>query len=179
MSRFEENSYEVFDLFRTQWAVVTAGNMEHFNSCTIGWGSLGTLWTRPGKSGSIVTVYLHPMRYTQELMTQNHFFTVCFFPADKKKALTILGSRSGRDGDKVAASGLTPVSIGESIGYAEASLTFLCRKIYQHALSREAIAQDIQDYYKANANVFPVDENGEWQPHWMFIGEIIEAVEKT
>lgn len=56
MSDFENNGYKVFDLFRKQWAVVAAGNMEKFNACTVSWGSLGTLWTRPGHSGSIVTV---------------------------------------------------------------------------------------------------------------------------
>ena len=42
---------EAFDLFRKQWALVTAGTPEHFNACTISWGSLGTLWTRPGSTG--------------------------------------------------------------------------------------------------------------------------------
>ena len=37
MSDFENNGYKVFDLFRKQWAVVAAGNMEKFNACTVSW----------------------------------------------------------------------------------------------------------------------------------------------
>ena len=178
MNDFEQMDYKAFELFSKQWAVVTAGSMDHFNSCTVSWGSLGTLWTRPGKTGSVVTVYLYPTRYTRELMTENETFTVSFFPADKKKALGILGSRSGRDGDKAAASGLTPVSVGDTVGYEEASLTFICRKIYQHQMAKEDVALDVQDYYAANPKSYPLDENGEWHPHWVFVGEIMDVVDK-
>ena len=172
---FEEKEYKVFELFQKQWALVTAGSMDKFNSCTVSWGSMGTLWTRPGKTGSVITVYLYPTRYTRELLMESEIFTVSFFPASCKKALAVIGSRSGRDVDKVAASGLTPVSIGDSVTYKEAEQTFLCRKIYQHQLAKEDIALDVQEYYAANAKVYPVDDNGEWQPHWVFVGEIVEA----
>ena len=172
---YEEKEYKVFELFQKQWALVTAGKMEKFNSCTVSWGSMGTLWTRPGKTGSVITIYLYPTRYTRELLMESETFTVSFFPATCKKALAVIGSRSGRDVDKVAASGLTPVSFGDSVTYEEAEQTFLCRKIYQHQLTREDIAPDVQEYYAANAKVYPVDDNGEWQPHWVFVGEILEA----
>ena len=35
MSDFEKRGYEVFELFSKQWALVTAGNKECFNSCTV------------------------------------------------------------------------------------------------------------------------------------------------
>jgi flavin reductase (DIM6/NTAB) family NADH-FMN oxidoreductase RutF len=177
MSNFEEKEYTVFDLFQKQWALVSAGNMEHFNSCTIGWGSFGTLWTR-GKSGAVVTVYLHPTRYTCDFLMENETFTVSFFPANYKKALGIMGSHSGRDVNKVEMANLTPVAIGKSVTYEEANLTFLCRKIYQHPFDKDGLASDIQEYYQANPRSFPRDKQGEWQPHWMFIGEIIEVDDK-
>ena len=40
MSKAEENRYSTFDLFRDKWALVTGGDIEHFNSCTVGWGVL-------------------------------------------------------------------------------------------------------------------------------------------
>ncbi len=178
MSNYEEKDYKVFDLFRNEWALVTAGNMEHFNSCTIGWGSLGTIWTRQGKSGAIVTVYVHPARYTCDFLRESETFTVSFFPESCKKALGIMGSHSGRDINKVEASDLTPVARGDSVTYGEAYLTFLCRKIYQHQFAKEDLATDIHEHYQANPRSFPADKNGEWQPHWMFIGEILEVVEK-
>ena len=177
MSDFDKKEYKVFELFSKQWALVTAGKMEHFNSCTVGWGSMGTLWARPGNNSPVITVYLHPARYTQQFFKENDMFTVSFFPESYRKALGYMGTHSGREGDKAEAAGLTPVSIGDSVTYKEATMTFLCRKIYQHQFSKEDIAAEIQDYYKGNPKVYPVDENGEWQPHWVFVGEIIDALE--
>jgi flavin reductase (DIM6/NTAB) family NADH-FMN oxidoreductase RutF len=178
MSNFEEKEYTVFDLFQKQWALVSAGNMEHFNSCTIGWGSLGTLWTRQRKNGAILTVYVHPARHTCDFLIRNETFTVSFFPPRYKKALGYMGSHSGRDVNKVEMANLTPVAIGKSVTYEEASLTFLCRKIYQHPFDKDGLASDIQEYYQVNPRSFPRDDQGEWQPHWMFIGEIIEVDDK-
>lgn len=178
MSNFAEKDYKVFELFHQQWALATAGDMEHFNSCTLGWGSMGTLWTRPGKSGAVITVYLHPTRYTCELFMKNETFTVSFFPSSCKQALSYMGSHSGRDENKAKAAGLTPVAMGGSVTYEEANLTFLCRKIYQHQFAKEDMAPDVQEHYKANPQSFPLDAAGEWQPHWVFVGEIIEVEDK-
>ena len=178
MSNFEEKEYKIFDLFQKQWALVTTGNIENFNSCTVSWGSLGTIWTRPGQSGSAVTVYLYPTRYTCGLLLKNDTFTVSFFPPKYQHILSYLGSRSGQDTDKTKSAPLTPVNMGKSVAYEEADLTFLCRKIYQHQFTKDDIAPDIQAYYQANPNLYSVDQNGEWQPHYVFIGEIIEVNDK-
>lgn len=178
MTNFIEKDYKIFELFHKKWALVTAGNLEHFNCCTVSWGSMGTLWTRPGKSGQVITVYIHPGRYTQEFLVANDTFTVSFFPERSREALGYLGSHSGRTEDKVAASALTPIAMENSVTYKEAELTFLCRKVYQHSFDKEGIAEDVQEYYKAHPKVYPADENGEWQPHWMFVGEIINVMEE-
>jgi flavin reductase (DIM6/NTAB) family NADH-FMN oxidoreductase RutF len=175
MNNFDEKEYKIFKMFHEQWALVTAGKIEKFNTCTVGWGSLGTLWTRPGKNGAIVTAYLHPARYTREVLQQNDIFTVSFFPNEYRKALGYLGTHSGRNEDKVSASGLSPISIDQGVTFKEANLTFVCRKLYQHQLSKENIAKDVQDYYIANPKSYPLNENGEWEPHWLFIGEIVDV----
>lgn len=178
MENFDQQDYKIFDLFRNQWALVTAGDMEHFNTCTVSWGSMGTLWTKADGNGSVITVYIHPGRYTCEFMKESDTFTVSFFPQEQKKALGYLGSHSGRDEDKVAAAGLTPVPCGEGVTFAEASVTFTCKKLYQHPFDRDSLAPEIQEYYKANPKVYPVDENGQWQAHWVFVGQIIGVEEK-
>lgn len=179
MAAFEENEYKIFEMFRKQWAVVAAGTGEKYNACTVSWGSLGTIWTKPGHTGSIVTVYLYPTRYTNEILQESDSFTVSFFPPEYRKALAILGTQSGRDGDKIEASGLTPVSLDCGVAFREAELTFVCRKIYQHQMSKEDIASDIQEYYANDPKAYPVDENGDWHPHWMFIGEITEVINNS
>ncbi|MBR2264793.1 MAG: flavin reductase [Firmicutes bacterium] len=177
MSEYQEKDYKIFEMFSKHWALVNAGTLEDFNGCTIGWGSLGNLWGRPGHDGSSVTVYVHPGRYTCAYMKKCDTFTVSFFPEEYKKALGIMGSKSGRDGNKVEAAGLTPIAIGDSVTYKEASLTFLCRKVYQGLFDKEGIIPEVQEYYEIAPKVYPVDEDGNWQPHWMFIGEILEVKE--
>ncbi len=178
MKDLEKKAYQVFDMFSHQMALVTAGNMDDFNGCTIGWGSLGNIWSRGGSVGPIVTVYVYPSRYTWEYLKANDTFTVSFFPQEYRGALGYMGSHSGRDEDKVKAAGLTPVVIGDSVTYEQANLTFLCRKLYQHKFVKEDLAQEIHEYYKANPRVYPPDANGDWQTHYMFVGEIIEEVDK-
>lgn len=131
MENFKQKAYNVFELFDRQWAIVTAGSIEHYNSCTVGWGSLGNLWGPTGRSRPAVTVYVHPARYTCEFLERGDTFTVSFYPPECRRALGYIGSHSGRDGDKAAAAGLTPVAFGQGVTYAEANLTFLCKKLYQ------------------------------------------------
>lgn len=173
MNDYLENDYKIFDLFKNQWALVTAGNIDKYNACTVSWGSFGTLWTRPNNSdGSVVTVYIHPGRYTLDFMKENDTFTVSFYSKEYRKALGYMGSHSGRNEDKATIAGLTPEIIDDSVTFKEANMTFVCRKLYQHQFSKEDIAEDVQEYYKANPKVYPVNEQGEWEPHWVFVGEI-------
>ena len=57
MKPFEAKDYKIFDMFNNQWALATAGGMDHWNTCTIAWGSLGTIWGGPGGGRSIATIY--------------------------------------------------------------------------------------------------------------------------
>lgn len=153
-------SLKVFEAFHSDWALVTAGTPEDFNTMTIGWGGLGTLWSR-----DVATVYVKPCRYTHDYLEKNDVFTVSFFPEEYKKDLALLGRKSGRDGDKVAETALTPVSVGSSVGFKEASLTILCKKIYRQDLDVSAMpAEVIDDYYTEEA------------PHTMYVGEVLEVI---
>lgn len=152
---------EIFGLFDRQWALVTAGDLSRFNTMTIAWGGLGTLWGRP-----VATVYVRPTRYTHRFMEENDLFTVSFYPEECRGALQLLGSRSGRDGDKVAASGLTPMEAGGSVSFREASRTLVCKKIYRSRLVREEIPDAAWKRY------YQPDE----EPHDMYIGEVIDIL---
>ena len=41
-----------FTKFNQDWGLLTAGTPEKFNSMTISWGSMGTVWSR-----DVITVY--------------------------------------------------------------------------------------------------------------------------
>lgn len=159
--------YKVFDMFNNQWALATAGDIRHYNTCTIGWGSLGTIWGGPGRGRPIVTIYINPDRLTWEYLKNTDTFTVDFFPDEYRQALGYLGAHSGRDGDKVAAAGLTPKALLNGVTFMEANLTFVCKKLYQGEFRREGLADEINNGIYRN-----------WHPHWMFVGEIIEVEDR-
>jgi flavin reductase (DIM6/NTAB) family NADH-FMN oxidoreductase RutF len=125
------------ELIAKQWMLITAGDAaKGYNTMTASWGHLGSIW---GHNGGLPTsvIYVRPQRYTKEFVDREELYTLCFFPETYKKALGYLGSHSGRDGDKVAVAGLTPV-FGEGYTYfAEASLVMVCRKLYQAPLVEE------------------------------------------
>ena len=176
MTNFQEKEYKIFEMFKKQWALVTAGNIENHNNCTIGWGSMGTLWSR-GKLGATMTVYVHPARHTFNYLINNDTFTVSFYDEEYKNQLNYLGSHSGKDEDKISAVGFTPVKVQDTVTFKEAKCTFVCKKLYQHEFKKENLAPEIQDYYISRPSAFPLDENGEWHAHYEFIGEIIEVIE--
>lgn len=119
----KENAIELFD---RKWALVTAGVPGEVNTMTISWGSLGELWGKP-----VVTVYVSSSRYTHVFMEKNDHFTVAFFPPEYRPALQYLGSHSGRDGDKIQASGLTLEFLESGLpSFAEADMVIEARKIY-------------------------------------------------
>lgn len=38
---FRDKEYDVFRMLDKQWALATAGTLDDYDGCTIGWGSLG------------------------------------------------------------------------------------------------------------------------------------------
>ena len=153
---------EIFSQFNDKWALLSAGTKDDHNTMTISWGGMGTLWFKP-----VVTVYVKPCRHTYGFMNDNEYFTVSFYPEEYKKALILMGSRSGRDMDKDAASGLTVSDLGKAVTYEEAEATLLCRKIYFQDMNPANMPQDVvQQHYIME------------EPHRMFIGEVVEVIGK-
>jgi len=116
-------------LWGSQHLLLTSGDFAqgHFNAMTVGWGSFGVMWGMP-----FVQVVVRPVRYTYEFMERYDTFTVCAFPEEYSQALELLGSKSGRDGDKIAETGLVPIASTRvaAPSYAEAELALECHKIY-------------------------------------------------
>jgi len=131
------------DIWFKRWFLLTAGNMEKFNAMTVAWGSIGGIWDMP-----FVQVVVRPVRFTYGFMNDFDTFSLCSFPPKYRKDLALLGSRSGRDGDKIALTRLTPVrsDVIAAPSFAEADLVIECRKIYwqdlepRHFLSEKIMA---------------------------------------
>jgi len=157
-----EFTTDVLSLFDKKWALLTAGDSTKFNTMTISWGGLGTIWGKP-----VATVYVRTSRYTYDFMDSNEFFTVSFYPEEYKQILGVLGSKSGRDMDKMKDSGLTPVSAGKSMSFEEAEITLVCKKMFKQELDVANMPADVaKAMYEGQA------------PHDMFIGEIVDIIRK-
>lgn len=152
-------------LFGEDWAALAVGNSQKMNAMTIGWGQFGTLWGR-----QVVTVYVAPERYTNELLETNEYFTVVGFPKDKKEALTYIGTHSGRDGDKLSAAGLTPefTENGNPI-FKEGNLAIECKIIYKENFKKDLLDDKAKAFY----------ERTHLTPHIAYIGEVINVWKKA
>jgi flavin reductase (DIM6/NTAB) family NADH-FMN oxidoreductase RutF len=115
-----------------EWMLISAGNVSadrgNWNTMTASWGGLGVLW-----STDVAFCFIRPGRYTVEFVNAAPFFSLSFFGGEYHKALEICGVVSGRDKDKGAETGLTPVVFPDgSIGFKEATEVITCKKIYTH-----------------------------------------------
>ena len=126
---FEKFLLRGYDLWANQWMLLTSGDFRkaHFNTMVVGWGSFGHMWNKP-----FAQVVVRPTRYTYEFMEQYETFTLCAFPEQYRQAVELLGTKSGRDGNKIAEAGITPIAASQvaAPGFAEAELLVECRKMY-------------------------------------------------
>jgi len=119
----------IHHLWDQQWFLLTSGDYaaNHYNTMTVGWGYFGIMWNKP-----VAVVVVRPTRYTFEFMNRYDTFTLSAFDKNYKEDLNLLGSISGRDGDKLAETELTvvPSTKVEAPTFLEALLIVECKKIY-------------------------------------------------
>ena len=129
----DEIDVNVVKLFGRDWMLVTAGVKDYFNTMTASWGMLGTLWNRP-----MATVFIRPQRFTHQFMERERRFTMSFFHDDMKKTLGVMGSKSGRDIDKMHYPGLNAFELPSGmIGFKEARLIIECDLAYSDVFNAD------------------------------------------
>ena len=152
-----------FAMIGDQWMLITAGNGEGCNTMTASWGGVGVLWQVP-----VATCYVRPQRYTKEFLDREEYFTLTFFGEEYRKALTLCGTKSGRDMDKVKECGFTVKTAACGAPYfEEAELVIVCRKRYVQDFDPAAIPADVKEKQYPNKDY-----------HTMYIGEIVEVLSK-
>ena len=154
MSAFKEiNPKEIvespFKLIGDDWALVTAGDREKFNTMTISWGGVGIMWGKP-----VVFTFIRPQRYTFAFMENGDRYTMSFFDEKYRAALKFCGSKSGTENG--------------SVYFEEAKLVLECKKMYAQSLNAESIA-DHESVDKWYDNDF----------HKMYISEITKVLVKV
>lgn len=154
---------EPFKLIGDDWLLITAGNVDKFNTMTASWGGIGVMWNK-----NVSFSFIRPQRYTFEFMEKSEYYTLSFYSSEYKSALALCGSKSGRDVDKIKETGLTPNFSEKAVFFEEASLVLICKKLHAQFIDPDCfIAEDIEDNYP----------NKDY--HKMYVGEIVKALKRV
>jgi flavin reductase (DIM6/NTAB) family NADH-FMN oxidoreductase RutF len=102
---------------------------------TASWGGVGFLWNKP-----VAFVFIRPERYTYDFVERAERMTLSFFDESYRSVLQFCGTKSGRDHDKVAETGLLPISLeGGGVAFQQARLVVEGRKLYRAEMTPEQI----------------------------------------
>ena len=134
-------------LISEDWMLVSAGDSGKWNTMTASWGGMGFIWNKP-----VACAVIRPQRYTLEVVEKKDVYSLCFFDESYRKMLSVAGSKSGRDMDKMNGLGLTPVFENGTVWFEEAKLVLLCRKKYADDLRAENFIDKsiVKDVYGKN-----------------------------
>jgi len=152
--------------------LLTTKSGDKLNTMTIGWGCLGTDWSRP-----VFIAFVRESRFTKQMLEENGEFTVNV-PMGKvdPKILGICGTRSGRDMDKFTELGLTPEEpLAISVpGIRELPLTLECKVIYKQQQDLSAIPADILDrFYPVESDALHPGSDRDY--HIAYYAQILKA----
>lgn len=132
------------DVFGTRKnpAIAMASDGERVNGLTIGWMSLGVLWSK-----MMATVYVHKVRYSKEIFDNAEYFSVNFLKDEYREQLGYFGRVSGRDEDKIKVSGLT---LAEDMApyFEENRVTIICKILGRSDFDLDHVDPDQYDWYK-------------------------------
>jgi len=146
-------------------AFLTTANKGQVNTMTIGWATLGCVWSKP-----VLMVAVRPMRHTYSILEQALEFTVTIPKDDSlKEALAFCGTKSGRDHDKFAVCSLEsiPAQAVATPVIATSAWQYECKVIYRQEMQTEGILlpQISERLYQP--------QHG--KPHVLYFGEILAA----
>ena len=129
--------------------LTSKGKDESFNVMTIGWGTIGIIWSKP-----MFLVMVRPSRLTYDLIGQTKQFTVNVPNTGMSSAVLFCGKNSGRDVDKFAKCDLTTIS-GRNVTSPmidECILHYECQVIYTNDFEAERIPEDVAAHFYPQGN---------------------------
>lgn len=133
----------VQEMIADDWMLITAGNESGWNTMTASWGGLGEIW---GKDAAFA--FIRPQRYTLGFVAKSGLFTLSFFSGKYKDEMKICGSKSGRDIDKSAETGLKPVFTDSTTGIEQAEVIMVCRTMAVQQIDPEGfIDPSVMNWY--------------------------------
>ena len=145
--------------------LITTKVDDKVNSMTIGWGTLGIEWGRP-----IFIAYVREHRYTYEMLEKNPEFTINVPLGEvDKKIVSVCGTKSGRDVDKIQELNLRleESDVISVPGLKELPLTLECKVIYKQAQDLKKLDAIYKEKYYSD------DISGDY--HIAYYGEIVNT----
>lgn len=168
MSKFNEITPELFEqspfkLIGKDWMLITAEKDGKANTMTASWGGFGVMW---GKN--VAYIVLRPQRYTKEFVDNSDTFSLSFLDNSFRATLSYLGTKSGRDEDKINNSKLTVLHTTDIPYFEEANIAILCKKLYAQEFKPECfIAQGLNEKWYPDAD-----------HHTLYIAEVTKILVK-
>ncbi|MFR4414887.1 MAG: hypothetical protein ACLT4C_06305 [Butyricicoccus sp.] len=114
-------SFNPFDLIGQKWMLISAGTEDKWNTMTASWGAVGVMWGKPS-----ATCYIRKSRFTKEFVDAGGIH-LTVLKDGHRDALNKMGSKSGRDMDKMHERPYPGIRRGQST-FEEAELVLICRK---------------------------------------------------
>lgn len=112
------------------------------NAMTIGWGTIGIIWSRP-----VFCVLVRPATYTYGLIEITGDFTVNVPTTSLLDDVMYFGTVSGRDEDKFKVRGLTatPGKLVKSPIIEECVIHYECKVVHKNDVLPDRLADEIRD----------------------------------
>jgi flavin reductase (DIM6/NTAB) family NADH-FMN oxidoreductase RutF len=108
------------------------------NVMTIGWATVGVIWGLP-----MMVVLVRPSRYTYQFIEESKAFTVNVPTPEMKDYVSLCGTKSGRDVDKVAQ---VSTSMGQEVSCVTidaCSLVYECQVVHWNDVQPDTFVPDI------------------------------------
>ena len=145
--------------------LLTTKRGDKVNTMTIGWGTIGIEWGKP-----VFVAYVRDSRHTRKLLDETGEFTVNIPLKDvDRNIISVCGTKSGRDLDKISALGLT-LEPGDKVdvpGIRELPLTLECKVLFRNVQDESRLPEPIRSRFYTGGN------NADY--HIAYYGEILGA----
>lgn len=149
-------NFDPFHKIGKDWLLISARKDGITNTMTASWGALGHLWNK-----DIAIVFIRPQRYTREFVDTSDSFTLSFFDGYHKE-LSYLGTKSGKDENKIENVHFHLTDIDGQPTFEEAKEVWILKKLYVSKFEKDSFI--FPDIYEKN---YPNDDL-----HYIYIGEI-------
>lgn len=132
-------------LIGKDWMLITVKDGEGANAMTASWGCMGVLWNKP-----VAVCFIRPQRYTYGLAENEERMSLAFFGEGYREALSLCGSKSGRDCDKLSLTGFTVSDVDGVPVIDQASTVVIGKKLYADDLKEDNFVDKVMlDNYKS------------------------------